>query len=137
MTALDDVPADVVDAIRSACLALPETYEERAWAGTRWRIRAKTFAHVLLIDHGWPPAYARAVGSDGPIVVLTFRTADPEFYELAPRGEPFFYPGWFRDLAGVAVGPATDWAEVSELVTESYCLLAPKKLATTVDHSTS
>jgi hypothetical protein len=26
----------------------------------------------------------------------------------------------------------TDWAEVAELVTESYCFLAPKKLAALV-----
>jgi hypothetical protein len=27
----------------------------------------------------------------------------------------------------------TDWAEVAELVTESYCFLAPKKLLALVD----
>jgi hypothetical protein len=28
---------------------------------------------------------------------------------------------------------ATDWVEVAELLTESYCLLAPKKLTAQVD----
>jgi hypothetical protein len=30
-------------------------------------------------------------------------------------------------------GDETDWAEVGELLTESYCLLAPKKLVARVD----
>jgi len=29
--------------------------------------------------------------------------------------------------------PATDWDEVAELMTESYCVLAPKKLVALVD----
>ena len=28
----------------------------------------------------------------------------------------------------MAIGADTDWAEVSELLTDSYCLLAPKML---------
>jgi hypothetical protein len=28
---------------------------------------------------------------------------------------------------------ATDWDEVAELVTESYCIMAPKKLVALVD----
>ena len=56
-----DVPTEILDAVRAVCLALPDAYEEAAWVGTRWRIRGKTFAHVLTIDAGWPPAYARAV----------------------------------------------------------------------------
>ena len=39
---------------RLTCLDLPEAYEEQAWAGTRWMVRKKNFAHVLMIDRGWP-----------------------------------------------------------------------------------
>jgi hypothetical protein len=72
MTEGADVPLEVVAKLRSVCVALPEAYEEQAWVGTRWRIRKRTFAHVLMIDSGWPPVYARAAGSNGPITVMTF-----------------------------------------------------------------
>src|SRR5512145_2843560 len=75
-----DVGADVLGRLRSVCLDLPRTYEERAWAGTRWRVRGKTFAHVLRIEDGWPPAYAKAARVRGPVTVLTFRSSKPERY---------------------------------------------------------
>ena len=58
MTASTDVAPEIVARLRSMCLALPEAYEEQAWVGTRWRIRKRTFAHVLTIDAGWPPRTA-------------------------------------------------------------------------------
>ena len=67
------VPNAILARLRKACLALPEAHEEQAWVGTRWRIRKETFAHVLMIAEGWPPVYARAAGTDGPVCVLTFR----------------------------------------------------------------
>lgn len=124
-----DVADHVVDALRTICLALPEATEEEAWVGTRWVIRKKNFAHVLAIAEGWPPAYARAVGSDGPLVVLTFRTPEPEFYEAGRARHPFFFPGWFPDLVGLVLDGSVDWDEIGELITDSYCVLAPRRLA--------
>jgi hypothetical protein len=124
-----EVPDEVLEALRSVCLALPEAYEEAAWVGTRWCVRKKNFAHVLVIDEGWPPAYARAAATDGPAVVLTFRSSGLELEALTAAGPPFFKPVWFRDILGVELGDAVDWDEVAELVTESYCVMAPKRLA--------
>lgn len=45
------MPADVVERVRAVCGALPETTENPAWAGTQWRIRKRTFAHVLAVDY--------------------------------------------------------------------------------------
>ena len=123
-----EVPAKIVTKLRSLCLALPETSEEQAWVGTRWMIRKKNFAHVLHIDSGWPPAYVRAAGSDGPLTVMTFRSSGPELEALSRAGPPFFKPVWWTDIVGLVLDDRTDWEEVGELVTESYCLLAPKKL---------
>jgi hypothetical protein len=119
-------------------MALPEVYEERAWVGVRWRIRKRTFAHVLGVDAEWPRWYARASGVDRPSVVLTFRSPSPELDALANAGPPFFKPQWPADMVGMVLGTDivdTDinWAEVAELLTESYCLLAPRKLADRVD----
>ena len=129
----DDLPPQVLAPVRAACMALPEAYEEPAWVGTRWRVRTKTFAHVLRIEAGWPPAYAKVAGSDGPLTVVTFRAPLPEVERRRATGRPFFLPGWWPDIVGVEVDDRTDWGEIAELVTESYRVLAPKKLVALLD----
>lgn len=131
-----DAPPEIVARLRLVCLALPEAYEERAWVGTRWRIRGKTFAHVLEIDDGWPPVYAREAGTDGPATVLMFRSAGPELDALRRIGSPFFAPVWRADEVGMVLGDEPDGDEIAELVTESYCLLAPRRLSEGVDRPT-
>ena len=133
-----EVPEAFLGALRTVCLALPEAYEEQAWVGTRWMVRTKNFAHVVMIDDGWPPAYARAAELDGPAVVLTFRAQGPDLDALRDAGPPFFKPRWFDDIVGIVLDDDppgsdptdsdTDWDEVAALVTESYCVVAPKKL---------
>jgi hypothetical protein len=127
-----DVPAEIVDDLRSVCLRLPEVDEEAAWVGTRWVVRGRTFAHVLVVDDGWPPAYARAAGEDGPIVVLTFRASGTDLEALRQGGPPFFAPPWRVDEVGLVLGDAVDWTEIAELLTDSYCLQAPRDLARSV-----
>jgi predicted DNA-binding protein (MmcQ/YjbR family) len=131
-----DVPGPIVAKLRSVCRHLPEAYEEQAWAGTRWRIRKRTFAHVLAVESGSPPAYARAAGTRGPVVVMTFRSSGPELDALRNCGHPFFGTRWRVDEVGMVIDDDVDWTEVAELLTESYCLLAPKKLAAQVDRPT-
>jgi hypothetical protein len=128
-----DVPPAIVARLRSVCMALPEVYEERAWVGTRWMVRKRNFAHVLAIDTEWPAAYARAAGVDGPAVVLTFRSPSPELDALTNAGHPFFKPQWATDIVGMVLETDVDWDEVTELLTESYCVLAPRKLVEQVD----
>jgi hypothetical protein len=128
-----DVPLAVLTELRAVCLALPEAYEEQAWAGTRWRIRKRTFAHVLAVEAGSPPTYSRAAASVGPVTVITFRSAEPELEILRVAGHPFFKPGWGANVVGMVLDDGVDWKEVAELLTESFCILAPKKLAAQVD----
>jgi hypothetical protein len=130
-----DVPVVVLDVLRRVCLALPEAYEERAWVGTRWRIRGRTFAHVLAITAGWPPAYARAAATEGPAVALTFRSTPPELDALRAARTPFFAPPWRGDEVGLLIDDGTDWDDVAELLTESYCAQAPRKLVASIERS--
>lgn len=127
------VPADVLAKLRLACLDLPDAYEEKAWTGTRWMVGKKNFAHVVMIANGEPAAYAKAAQSNGPACVLTFRA--PLRTLEAPRFKrhPFFRPVWFPNIAGLFIDDDTDWDDVTALVTESYRVLAPKKLAERVD----
>jgi hypothetical protein len=128
-----DPPPRILTRLRRLCLGLPEAYEETAWAGTRWMIRRRNFAHVVAIDSGWPPAYAKAAGSDGPVVVLTFRAAGMLYDVLRTTGAPFFAAAWGTrwgtKVIGMAIDRGTDWDQVAMLLTESYRLLAPRALA--------
>lgn len=119
----NDVPDDIEVRVRKICLALPDAYEERAWVGTRWMVRKRTFAHVLGID----------VANDSSLVVMSFRSAGEELEMLRNGGHPFFALGWGRNSIGMVLGLDTDWGEVAELLIESFCILAPKKLIALVD----
>ncbi len=129
MTRRGEVPKSIVISLRDICLALPESFEEQAWLGTRWKIRSKTYAHVLCIQDGRPEAYAKVSGVHESAIVLTFRAAEDEVAALAAQGLPFFLPGWWPNIVGVILDGSVDDEELAELLTESYCLLAPKKLA--------
>jgi predicted DNA-binding protein (MmcQ/YjbR family) len=125
----EDVSAEIVARLRAVCQGLPEAYEEPAWTGVRWRVRKRTFAHVLEIEAGAPQAYARAADHHGPVTVLTFRLPGAELAAVTSGGHPFYHARWGRDVVVLVLEADIDWDEVAELVTESYCLLAPKKLA--------
>ena len=127
------VPDAVLAELRSVCLGLPETYEEPAWVGTRWCVRKKTFAHVFAVDEWSPPSIAKVAKAIGPGTMLVFRSDGPELVALRNAGPPFFYAGWGRDVIAMTLGQDIDWAEVTELLTESYCVMAPKKLQAQVE----
>jgi hypothetical protein len=93
------VPSKILAKVRTICMRLPDAYEEPAWVGTRWMIRKKNFAHIVAIAGGWPPAYARAAASDGPLVVLTFRAPDVLRDVLRDADPRFFVPEWGRSGA--------------------------------------
>lgn len=113
-----DVPSGIVRRLRAACAHLPEAYEEQPFFdGVRWRIRGRTLAHLETRE------------ADGHTVTFVTFHAGAEADDLVSVGNPF-YPGWGPGLVAMALTDDrnTDWQDVSELLTESYCLLAPKKL---------
>lgn len=117
-----DVAPEVIEQIRSVCLRLPETFEKPAWTGAQWRIRNRMFAHVLAVDT-----------PEGPVTIMTFRSQGAELDALRRTGHPFFRPAWGKNGVGMIIDDAVDWDEVAELLTESYCVMAPKKLVALVD----
>ena len=44
-----------------------------------------------------------------------------------------FAPPWRGDEVGMVLEAATDWADVTELVAESYCVRAPTALVKLLD----
>jgi hypothetical protein len=127
------VPPDILSKLRLTCLELPGAKEQSAWTGTRWNIGTKNFAHVLMIDGGWPPAYARAAGTPGPACVLTFRLTREHCAAARFRRAPFFRPVWFPNIAGVTLTRHGDWDEIEALIKDSYRVLAPQQLAVQVE----
>lgn len=117
-----DDPPDVLARLRSICLGLPEAYEEQAWAGRRWRIRKHTFAHVRTAETG-----------TAPVTWLKFRSRGPELDALRAEGHPFTAGGFGPDVVAMIIDDGTDWTEVAELLTESYRLFAPRRLASLLD----
>jgi hypothetical protein len=115
----------VVDGMRQVCLALPEVHEEQAWNGLRWCVRKRSIAHAFTLDT-----------AEGPVTMVQFRSPPEEREVLLSTGHPFFQPGWGTDTVGMVLEPGIDWDEVAELVTESFCVLAPRKLVALVDRPT-
>jgi hypothetical protein len=65
--------------------------------------------------------------------VLTFRSTGDELLALTNAGLPYFKPDWSPTVVGVVIDDDTDWAEIAELVTESYRFCAPQKLGRLLD----
>ena len=84
---------------------------------------AKTFAHVMVAQEGYESAYRDITGVAEPTTVLTFRATGDELLALVHAGPPFYQPPWSPTIVGMVLDDDTDWAEVAELVTESYRLL--------------
>ena len=129
MSGPGDVSSEILDRLRPICRRLPDAYEEPAWIGVRWRIRARTVAHVYSPGPERFPVYARyVVDGEGP-TVLTFRVPLDDLLGLTAAGFPYFRAPWGRNVAAAILGDHTDWTEIAELITDSYREMAPKFLA--------
>jgi len=128
-----EIPEEIVERVRSLCQALPEVTVRVDQSLTSERSTAHSFdirrrSFCLLV--------ARA-GTTGPPVSMLVLRADPDEREgLVASGHPFFAPRAGRDRIGVLLNDHTDWGEVSQLVTESYRILAPAKLSARLGPST-
>lgn len=127
-----DVAPEILARLRPICRALPEVTEQLAWIGLRWVVRRKTFAHVYTVDPKRHLVYARTVATDEPVCVLTFRAPAEEMQALASGGFPLFRAPWGTNVIAMVLDDDTDWTEVGEFLTDSYCEQAPKKLAALV-----
>jgi hypothetical protein len=76
---------------------------------------------------------AREDPAGQPVPLLVLRAGPEERQALLSIGHPFFASRAGRDRIGVLLTDDTDWEEIRELVTESYRILAPKKLTALLD----
>jgi len=125
-----EVPEDIAERIRTLCRALPEVTVRIDSSLTTSRSAAQSFdirrrSFCLLV------AREGRAGQPVPLIVVRVRPGERE--ALLSAGHPFFASRAGRDRIAVVLGDDTDWAEIRELVTESYRILAPKKLAALLD----
>jgi predicted DNA-binding protein (MmcQ/YjbR family) len=112
---------NLIDRVRTLCLALPEAFEMEAWGHPTFRVgggRGKIFC---------------IAAEDGSSISMK---ADPsERPALLAQGDPFYLPAYVGSKGWVGMNlnrARTDWEEVAELIATAYCLIAPKRLAATV-----
>lgn len=113
--------------LRAVCAGLPEV-EERS-GGEHGRhiafvVRKRTFAYFTDDHHG-----------DGRLALTVKVPTGEQSALVASDAERYFVPSYLGPRGWVGfrldVG-ALDWDEARELLVESYCLCAPKKLAAAV-----
>jgi hypothetical protein len=131
VSAAVEIPEDIDKRVRTLCLGLPEVTVRVDYSLTRTRSTAQSFdirrrSFCLLV------AMESSTGKALPLLVLR---ADPDEREaLLSMGHPFFVLRRAGDgRLGVWLTGDTDWEEIRELVTESYRVLAPKKLSALLD----
>ena len=116
-----------LERLAGVCLALPEATREDSGRHAAFRVRGRTFAYWLDDHHG-----------DG-IVGLVCKARWGEADALvAAQPERFYTPAYVgpRGWVGLRLdGGEVDWTDVTDLVTESYLLVAPKRLGALVQES--
>jgi hypothetical protein len=76
---------------------------------------------------------ARETPAGRAVPLLVLRAGPDEREALLSVGRPFFPTRVGQDRVAVLLTDDTDWEEIRELVTESYRILAPKKLTDRLD----
>jgi hypothetical protein len=108
-----------LERLRRVCLALPEGMEQEAWGEPTFRVRKKIFAmYAGANQHGQGRC---AVWCKAPLGVQ----------EIMVRSDPdrFFVPPYVGVKGWIGIDiEAVDDRELTELVLQSYCMIAPAKL---------
>ena len=115
------MPPSPLTRLRKLCLALPEAHEVEAWGEPTFRVRNKLFAMYAAPNNhhgaGRPAVWCKAAAGNQSLMVR----ACPDRFFVPPYVGP---SGW----VGVWLDRDPDWAEVGDLMGDSYRLTAPKKL---------
>jgi hypothetical protein len=107
--------------LRRLCLALPEAHEVEAWGEPTFRVKNKLFAMFAAAGNhhgaGRPAVWCKAAPGNQELMVR----AAPERFFVPPYVGP---SGW----VGIWLDRSVDWAELEELLRDSWQLTAPKRL---------
>lgn len=120
-----EVPEHIVERVHRLCLALPEVTERVDFSrvptrSTAWSFDIRRRSFCLLM------ASEATTGELDTILVL--RAQPDERDALLAIGHPYRTSPAGEDRIVVVINDDTDWDEIAELLTDSYRMLAPKKL---------
>ena len=119
-------PIDPLQRLRAVCGALPEATERLSHGAPTWFVRDKS-AFVTY----WANGHHR---QDFPhLWCAAPRGVQAELVESEP--DRFFRPPYVggRGWLGVHLDGDLDWDELAQICTEAYRVIAPKRLAATLD----
>ena len=108
------VPTALLRRLDTVFADLPECYREGAWVGERWRVCKATVAHVF--------------GGEDQQLLIVLRAPEAEVMAFEHLGPSHFKAGWGSNVVGIILDADTDWGDVAEMLTDSYCLQAPARL---------
>lgn len=114
-------PAAARERLRRISMSLPEATEVEAWGDPTYRVRNKIFA----MEKG-AGTEVWVKGAPGAQEAMT--ATDPDCYFVPPYVGS---KGWI----GARLRAVADWDELTDLIYESYSLIAPKKLAALVEQA--
>jgi predicted DNA-binding protein (MmcQ/YjbR family) len=105
----------ILERLRRTCLALPGTLEVTAWGHPNFKVGKKAFAVFEQYKGEW------AIAVKAERAHQQFLVAEDERFYITPYAGKY---GW----VSLKVGTSVDWDLVKDLVTQSYRLVAPKRL---------
>lgn len=109
----------ILDQLRDICLELPEAHQSEAFGAPTFQIGKKNFAMMHRGRDDRASVWVKAVPGRQEVLVGAF----PDRYFRPPyMGHNGWIACWLDDTA------MPDWDEIEELVTDSYRLIAPKRL---------
>jgi hypothetical protein len=110
----------VLDRLRAVCRALPETTERPSHGAPSFFVRDKKCFLMLLDDHH----------GDGRFAIWCAAPAGDQQLLVGADAEKFFVPPYVghRGWLGVRLNDSVDWEELTGIVEDAYCVVAPQKL---------
>jgi predicted DNA-binding protein (MmcQ/YjbR family) len=109
--------------LREICLTYPEAMEAEAFGAPTFQVRNKNFA-MLHQPEGRTSVWCKAAPGAQEAYVLS----EPDRYFTPPYLGP---KGWVAAWLNPEMHP--DWAEIEEIIDQSYRLVAPKRLVAQLD----
>ena len=118
----------MLDGLRAICLALPETSERLSHGSPSFFVREKKCFLMLLDDHH----------GDGRFAIWCAAPAGDQQLLVEADAERFFVPPYVghRGWLGVRLDRGLDWDELTGIVEDAYCAVAPRKLVEKVSGGT-
>lgn len=109
-----------LDRVRRVCLALPEAHEQEVWGEPTFRVRKRIYA-----------MYASSTNHHGQGISSLWCNAPVGVQQILMNVAPdtYFSPSYVgvKGWIGIRLGSVED-DELRELVVQSYCMVAPKRL---------